>query len=94
MKTLELLTPCVSGRPNSELQRNDLNRSHRGHDHHRDFGGHCDTQIDFTTSSRASVDGAAYMIASDIRYAQEFAMANRVSKTITFTIDPSVYTFP
>ncbi len=38
-------------------------------------------RIDFgATSSRASVDGAAYMIASDIRYAQEFAMANRVSK--------------
>ena len=49
-----------------------------------DFGG---------TSSRASVDGAAYMIASDIRYAQEFAMANRVSKTISFTEGQSVYTF-
>lgn len=45
------------------------------------------------TSSRASVDGAAYMIASDIRYAQEFAMANRVSKTVTFTNGSSVYTF-
>jgi len=49
-----------------------------------DFGG---------TSSRASVDAAAYMIASDIRYAQEFAMANRVSKTVTFTNGSSVYTF-
>jgi len=49
-----------------------------------DFGG---------TSSRASVDGAANMIASDIRYAQEFAMANRVSKTVTFTNGSSVYTF-
>ena len=49
-----------------------------------DFGG---------TSSRASVDGAAYMIASDIRYAQEFAMANRVSKSVTFTSGSSVYTF-
>jgi prepilin-type N-terminal cleavage/methylation domain-containing protein len=45
------------------------------------------------TSSRASVDGAAYMIASDIRYAQEFAMANRVSKSVTFTSGSSVYTF-
>ena len=45
------------------------------------------------TSSRASVDGAAYMIASDIRYAQEFAMANRVLKTVTFNAGSSVYTF-
>jgi MSHA pilin protein MshC len=45
------------------------------------------------TTSRASVDGAAYMIASDIRYAQEFAMANRVSKSVTFTSGSSVYTF-
>ena len=51
-------------------------------------------KIDFgATSSRASVDGAAYMIASDIRYAQEFAMANRVSKTVTFTNGSSIYTF-
>jgi prepilin-type N-terminal cleavage/methylation domain-containing protein len=49
-----------------------------------DFGG---------TSSRASVDGAANMIASDIRYAQEFAMANRVSKSVIFTSGSSVYTF-
>jgi len=43
-------------------------------------------KIDFgTTSSRASVDGAAYMIASDIRYTQESAMANRVSKSIQFS---------
>jgi len=51
-------------------------------------------KIDFgATSSRASVDGGAYMIASDIRYAQEFAMANRVSKSVTFTSGSSVYTF-
>jgi prepilin-type N-terminal cleavage/methylation domain-containing protein len=49
-----------------------------------DFGG---------TTSRASVDGAAYMIASDIRYAQECAMANRVSKSVIFTSGSSVYTF-
>jgi prepilin-type N-terminal cleavage/methylation domain-containing protein len=43
-------------------------------------------RIDFgATSSRASANGAAYMIASDIRYAQEFAMANRVSKSIQFS---------
>lgn len=45
------------------------------------------------TTSRASVDGGAYMIASDIRYAQEFAMANRVSKSVIFTSGSSVYTF-
>lgn len=42
-------------------------------------------RFDFATSTRASVDGAAYMIASDIRYAQEWAMANRVSKSIQFS---------
>ena len=46
-----------------------------------------------TTTSTASVDGAAYMVASDVRYAQEFAMANRVSKTITFTSGSSTYAF-
>jgi len=46
-----------------------------------------------TITSTASVDGAAYMIASDIRYVQEFAMANRVSKTVTFTSGSSTYTF-
>ena len=50
-----------------------------------DFGG---------TSSRASVDGAAYIIASDIRYTQECAMANRVSKSIRFAIGQNSYTFP
>ncbi len=49
-----------------------------------DFGG---------TTSRTSVEGAANMIASDIRYAQEFAMANRVSKSVVFISGTSVYTF-
>jgi len=46
-----------------------------------------------TTTSRVSVDGAAYMVASDIRYAQEFAMANGVSKSVNFTSGSSIYTF-
>ena len=50
-------------------------------------------RFDYATSSRASVDGAAYMIASDIRYAQEYAMANRTSKSVVFTSGSSVYTF-
>ena len=51
-------------------------------------------RIDFTLPTTASVDGAAYIVASDIRYAQEWAMANRVSKTVTFaTATPTVYTF-
>jgi hypothetical protein len=33
------------------------------------------------------------MVASDIRYAQECAMANRISKRIDFTLNSSVYTF-
>jgi prepilin-type N-terminal cleavage/methylation domain-containing protein len=49
-----------------------------------DFGG---------TSSRVSVDGAANMIASDIRYAQEYATANRISKEIRFTSGSNSYSF-
>jgi prepilin-type N-terminal cleavage/methylation domain-containing protein len=50
-------------------------------------------RIDFTISTTASVDGAAYIVASDIRYAQEFAMANRVSKEIRFTSGSASYSF-
>jgi prepilin-type N-terminal cleavage/methylation domain-containing protein len=51
------------------------------------------SRIDFgSTSSTASVAGAANMIASDIRYAQEWAMANGTSKSITFN-GSSTYTF-
>jgi hypothetical protein len=50
-------------------------------------------RIDFTLSTTASVTGAAYMIASDIRYVQECAMANRVSKTVRLVIGQSAYTF-
>jgi len=48
----------------------------------------------FDVSPRASLDGAAYMIASDIRYVQECAMANRVSKSVNFVSGTSTYTFP
>jgi len=52
-------------------------------------------KIDFgAISSTASAAGAAYMIASDIRYTQECAMASRVSKSISFTNGNSSYTFP
>ena len=50
-------------------------------------------KVGLPTISTASAGGAAYMVASDIRYAQEFAMANRVSKSVTFTSGQSVYTF-
>lgn len=45
-------------------------------------------------SSQTSVAGAANMVRSDIRYTQECAMANRVSKSIRFTSGQSSYTFP
>ena len=51
------------------------------------------SRVGTSPSSGASVNGAAHMIASDIRYAQEFAMANRVSKSVNFTSGTSVYTF-
>jgi MSHA pilin protein MshA len=44
-------------------------------------------------SSQTSVGGAAYMIASDIRYTQEWAMATRSSRTVSFTAGSS-YTSP
>jgi prepilin-type N-terminal cleavage/methylation domain-containing protein len=52
-----------------------------------------------TTSSTVSAWGAAYIIASDIRYTQECAMASMVSKGISFTSanftsGQIVYTFP
>ncbi len=50
-------------------------------------------RIDFTISTTASVDGAAYIVASDIRYAQEWAMANRLSKQVIFTQNLPTYTF-
>lgn len=50
-------------------------------------------KLNIDLSSKASVEGAANMIASDIRYAQEFAMANRVSKSVSFTSGSSTYTF-
>lgn len=51
-------------------------------------------KIGFVTSEKVSLDGASYMIASDIRYAQEFAMNSRVSKRIIFsTSTPTQYTF-
>src|SRR4030043_742702 len=47
----------------------------------------------FDISPRASVDGAAYMVASDIRYVQECAMATRTSKTVTFSAGANSYSF-
>jgi len=44
-------------------------------------------------SSQTSVAGAANMVRSDIRYAQEWAMANRTSKQIQFTQNASTYSF-
>jgi prepilin-type N-terminal cleavage/methylation domain-containing protein len=51
-------------------------------------------KINFTLPGTTSVYGAAYMVASDIRYAQECAMANRISKTVAFTSGQNFYTFP
>jgi len=50
-------------------------------------------KIDLATLFRPAVEGAAHMIASDIRYAQEFAMANRVSKSVRFVSGSSAYSF-
>ena len=51
------------------------------------------SRINFTLPTTASVIGAAYMMASDIRYVQEYAMANHVSKSISFAAGNSAYTF-
>jgi len=52
------------------------------------------SRINFgSLSYQTSVNGAAYMVASDIRYAQEFAMANRTTQGLTFNSNSSSYTF-
>ena len=51
-------------------------------------------RLNMISPSTGSAAGAASMIASDIRYAQEFAMANQVSKSVQFsTLNPTYYTF-
>jgi hypothetical protein len=50
-------------------------------------------KLDTASYFGAPVGGGAFLIASDIRYAQEFAMANRISKSVVFTSGASVYTF-
>jgi prepilin-type N-terminal cleavage/methylation domain-containing protein len=51
-------------------------------------------RINLSLPTAGSVEGAAYMVASDIRYVQECAMASRVTKSITFTSGQNLYTFP
>jgi hypothetical protein len=50
-------------------------------------------KLDISLSSGGGVEGVAEMIASDIRYAQGFAMANRVSKSVIFVAGSSSYSF-
>ena len=50
-------------------------------------------RLSILTSPDSSLEGAAYIIGSDIRYVQESAMANRVSKSVIFTSGSSAYTF-
>lgn len=47
-----------------------------------------------SVSSQAAAAAAADMIASDIRYTQEWAMATRSSRTLSFTSGQSSYTSP
>ena len=51
-------------------------------------------RFDIALTSRASVEGGASMIASDIRYVQESAMANRISKSVVFVSGQPLYSFP
>lgn len=46
----------------------------------------------FTDTSVFSVEGAAAMVAADIRYAQELAMSSNDDKKVDFTQDSSTYT--
>lgn len=50
-------------------------------------------RMDITLSNKAVVEGAAFMVASDIRYAQEFSMATGVNKTIVFMAGSTSYSF-
>ncbi len=46
----------------------------------------------FFETSSISIEGAAAMVAADIRYAQELAMSTRQAKTITFSTNDAYYT--
>ncbi len=50
-------------------------------------------RLDWGISAKAAVEGAAFMVASDIRYAQEFSMATGVAKSIIFNAGTNTYTF-
>lgn len=50
-------------------------------------------RLEISVATRAVVEGAALMVASDIRYAQEFSMATGVNKTIIFPAGSNSYTF-
>lgn len=49
--------------------------------------------VRFTGTSTISVRGAADMIQTDIRYAQEVAMAEHTAKSVIFSTGSSSYTF-
>lgn len=50
-------------------------------------------RLDWGISAKAAVEGAAFMVASDIRYAQELAMATGVPKSIIFNAGANTYSF-
>lgn len=50
-------------------------------------------RLDWGISAKAAVEGAALMVASDIRYAQELAMATGVPKSIIFNAGANTYYF-
>lgn len=49
--------------------------------------------LDWGISPKAAVEGATFMIAADIRYVQEAAMATGANKSIIFTAGSNSYSF-
>lgn len=50
-------------------------------------------RLEITTTAKATVEGAAFMVASDLHYAQECSMTYGLSKRVIFTSGSSTYTF-
>lgn len=50
-------------------------------------------RLDWAITTKAAVEGATFMVASDIRYTQELAMATGANKSIVFNGGSNNYSF-
>jgi len=50
-------------------------------------------RLDWAIPNKAAVEGSTFMVAADIRYTQELAMATGANKSIVFNVDSNNYSF-